>query len=73
MNNNNFDIDRLMNEVEAAEYISVTRRALQQWRLTGTGPDYIRISARCIRYRRREIIIWSEALLRSSTKEKIPF
>jgi len=65
------DSERLMTETEAAGFLGVTRRALQQWRLNGNGPKYVKISQRCVRYRRIELIKWSEERLRSSTSEKI--
>lgn len=51
-------LDRLMNEQEAAEFLSYTQRALQNWRVRGGGPKYIKVSARSIRYRRRDLIAW---------------
>jgi len=65
------DPERLMTETEAAAFLGVTRRALQQWRLNGSGPKYVKISQRCVRYRRIELIKWSEERLRSSTSERM--
>ena len=53
-------LDRLMNENEAAEFLSYTTRALQNWRVRGGGPHYIKVSARSIRYRKRDLIAWVE-------------
>jgi len=65
------DPERLITETEAADFLGVTRRALQQWRLNGSGPKYVKISQRCVRYRRIELIKWSEERLRSSTSERM--
>ena len=65
------DPERLMTETEAAPFLGVTRRALQQWRLNGKGPKYVKISQRCIRYRRIELIKWSEERLQSNTSERM--
>lgn len=51
-------LDRLLNEQDAAEFLSYTMRALQNWRVRGGGPKYIKVSARSIRYRRRDLIAW---------------
>jgi predicted DNA-binding transcriptional regulator AlpA len=59
----------LVSERQAADFLGVTVRALQKWRVTGTGPTYVRISSRCIRYRRRDLHAWIEARVRSSTTE----
>ena len=62
-------LDRLINETEAAGFIGYTIRALQGWRLRGGGPRFVRVSGRSIRYRRRDLIAWAEARLKSSTSE----
>lgn len=61
--------DLLINETRAAEFLSVNPRTLQQWRLRGTGPKFVRISSRCVRYRYRDLIAWADGLLRSSTSD----
>ena len=66
---NVIDPEALLTEVQAADLLQVTPRALQKWRATGTGPRYVRISCRCVRYRRRDLIAWTESRLRFSTAE----
>ena len=61
--------DRLINEREAAQYLSYTVRALQNWRVRGGGPIYVKVSARSIRYRRRDLVAWVESRLVSNTSE----
>jgi hypothetical protein len=61
--------DLFLSESRAAELLSVNARTLQNWRLKGTGPRFVRISSRCIRYRYRDLMLWAEAMLRSSTSE----
>jgi Helix-turn-helix domain len=63
------DPDTLLSEAQSAEFLGVTPRALQAWRQRGGGPSFVRISSRCVRYRRRDLIAWAEARLRTSTSE----
>ena len=63
------DLDALKTERQAAHFLGVTTRALQKWRATGTGPYFVRISSRCVRYRRRDLLNWAEARLKASTAE----
>ena len=63
------DDSALLKEEQAAAFLGVTRRALQGWRISGKGPKYIRISARCIRYTRGYLKEWSENRLRTSTSQ----
>ena len=62
-------LDRLLNEVEAADFLGLKDRTLQEWRIKGCGPRFVRLSARAIKYRRRDLIAHCEARLRSSTAE----
>ena len=60
-------LDRLLNEREAAEFLGYSVRALQNWRVRGGGPLFVKVSARSIRYRRRDLISWTESLLAANT------
>jgi predicted DNA-binding transcriptional regulator AlpA len=62
-------LSRLINETEAAEFLGYTIRALQNWRLRGGGPQFIKVSRRSIRYRRRDLIAWADDRVCSSTSE----
>lgn len=62
-------LDSLINEQEAASFLGYTVRALQNWRVRGGGPLFIKVSARSIRYRRRDLIAWIDSLACRSTSE----
>lgn len=62
-------LDSLIGENEAARFLGYTVRALQNWRVRGGGPKFVKVSARSIRYRRRDLITWAEARLVSNTSE----
>jgi predicted DNA-binding transcriptional regulator AlpA len=64
------DLDRLITEHEAAAFIGYTVRALQNWRVRGGGPRFVKVSSRSIRYRHRDLLNWTEQHLRSSTSEQ---
>ena len=59
----------LVDERAAAEALRLTPRTLQAWRHRGGGPPFVRISARCIRYRIEDLERWAEARLRTSTSD----
>jgi len=67
--NDSINLNRLINEKEAAEFLGYTVRALQNWRIRGGGPKFVKVSARSVRYRFRDLLTWSESLLVSSTSE----
>jgi predicted DNA-binding transcriptional regulator AlpA len=59
----------LIDERQAAKIVGYTVRALQNWRVRGGGPKFVKVSSRSVRYRRRDLIEWAESLLRSSTSQ----
>ena len=54
------DVDALLTEAEAADFLKLSVRTLQAWRLRVAGPAFVRVG-RAIRYRRRDLIRWIEA------------
>jgi len=69
MRNEAEDLDQLLTEKEAAALICYTPRALQNWRVRGGGPKYVRVSARSIRYQRRDVLKWIEERKQSHTSQ----
>ena len=59
----------LIDEKPAAEFLDVAPRTLQKWRQTGDGPEFVRLSARCIRYTRALLRAYAEARIRKSTSD----
>ena len=59
----------LLTEPEAAAYLKLTPRALQAWRYQGRGPQFVKISARAVRYRPEDLEGWIQARLRTSTSD----
>ncbi|SDO97111.1 transcriptional regulator, AlpA family [Lutimaribacter pacificus] len=51
-------LDRLIDEKEAASYLCYSVRALQNWRVRGGGPHFIKVSGRSVRYTRRDLQDW---------------
>jgi len=61
-----------LTEKQAAAKLNLSPKGLQAWRLRGGGPDYIRISCRCIRYAESTLDNWMQARRVSSTSEPCP-
>jgi predicted DNA-binding transcriptional regulator AlpA len=51
-------MDRLINEHQAADYLCYSVRALQNWRVRGGGPKFVKVSGRSVRYTRRDLQAW---------------
>lgn len=47
--------DELLRPAEAARLLNVTPRCLQDWRLKGAGPRFIRMSPKLVQYRRSDL------------------
>ncbi len=59
----------LINEHGAAEHVGLSVRSLRGYRSKGGGPEFCKISSRCIRYRRIDLKRWVDSRLRASTSE----
>lgn len=63
--------DKLINEREAASFLGYSIRALQNWRYRGGGPRFVKVSARSVRYRLKDLIDWIEKKTISCTAENL--
>ena len=61
-----------VDERVAAAYLGLKVRTLQAWRQSGRGPEFIRISSRCIRYTRTRLKSFADDLARRSTSDLGP-
>ena len=59
----------LLTEAEAAERLGFTARFLQNRRVRGDGPQFVRVSARAVRYRPADLEDWAADRLRTSTSD----
>jgi predicted DNA-binding transcriptional regulator AlpA len=64
--------DRLMLEREAAALLGYSPRALQNWRLRGGGPVFVKVSGRSIRYQNSDLMAWIAAKRRARTADPVP-
>ena len=51
-------MNQILNTREAAEYLGLSQTCLEHWRTLRTGPPFVRVSARCIRYRLEDLEAW---------------
>jgi hypothetical protein len=62
----------LLTETQAAEWLQVSVRTLQNWRLRGgTGPVFIK-AGRAVRYRTSDLFSWLDVQCRRSTSDPGP-
>ena len=62
----------LIDEKAAAAFLGLTDRTMQAYRQKGGGCKFIRLSSRCLRYRRIDLKAWADARIRSSTSDPGP-
>jgi Helix-turn-helix domain len=62
------DTDAALNETQTAEFLGVSVRTLQAWRVRGGGPRYCKIG-RSVRYQRRVLVEFQLEHTVSSTTE----
>ncbi len=54
------DADALLTELQASEFLNISTRTLQAWRLRRAGPAFVQ-AGRSVRYRRGDLVQWIEA------------
>lgn len=60
----------LLTETEAAEYLAVSTRTLQSWRVRGGGPAFVQLgSRRAVRYERQALQDFVARSRRTSTSD----
>ncbi len=59
----------LIDEKAAAAFLGLTDRTMQAYRQKGGGCKFIRLSSRCLRYRRIDLKAWADARIRTSTSD----
>ena len=59
-------LDGLIDEAKAADFLCQSVRTIQKWRVSGFGPKFVK-SGRSIRYRRRDLMDWTNSRRRTST------
>ncbi len=62
-------LNELLKETDAAQFLKMSVRTLQGYRLRGGGPKFVNISHRAVRYRRCDLLEWIESKLRTSTSD----
>jgi predicted DNA-binding transcriptional regulator AlpA len=55
------DYDKLMTAAAVSEYLSIAESTLALYRMAGTGPKFIKVLDRMVRYRRRDVDEWLDA------------
>lgn len=59
--------EQLLTPAQAGELLAMTKGALAQLRYLGTGPRFVRVSGRAIRYREHDLDEWVEGNLHTTT------
>ena len=63
------DPDASLNENQAAEFLGLSVRTLQAWRVRGGGPLYVKFG-RAVRYQRCQLIVFQKSHTIASTVEE---
>jgi len=59
-------ITRLHNEKEESQRLGISARTLQQWRIKGDGPPFIKLGS-AVRYSPEQVDAWLSARVRINT------
>lgn len=62
-------MESLFNQRAAAQFLGISVRTLERYRVSGTGPRFCRLGRRLVRYREADLEEWVRRSLRASTSE----
>jgi len=62
-------LGNLLTPEEAAARLAVAVQTLAHWRVRGSGPSYVYLSARCVRYPEQALDQWLSERVQFSTTE----
>ena len=60
----------LIGERESATFLGLSVRTVQGLRQKGGGPPFVRISTRCVKYRRGDLKSWADGRVVTSTSDR---
>lgn len=63
--------EKLMTAGEAGDLLAMTTGALAQLRYAGTGPKYLKLGGRSVRYRREDLEEWLRQCTRTCTSQRV--
>ena len=64
-------MNHLMTPVQAAGYLNFSVATMAKWRCNGDGPAYIKVSARCVRYRLEDLQAWLASRIARHTAQPL--
>lgn len=63
--------EQLLRDPQAADFLNVSIAWLQRQRWLGTGPCYIKVGARAVRYRKDDLDAWVSANLHGRSANEV--
>lgn len=64
--------ERLLTTREAAQYLAISFRTLEKLRCIGSGPPFVSIAPRAVRYQKSALDAWIASRSRHSTSDQGP-
>lgn len=61
--------DELMTTEQVSEYTKIAVSTLQMYRTYGTGPKFVKVRKRLVRYRKYEVDEWINEMQRQQTEQ----
>jgi hypothetical protein len=59
----------MLNTTQAASITGLTKRGMEALRQKGGGPLFIKVGAKCVRYRLSDLVFWIDSHAHHSTAE----
>jgi hypothetical protein len=59
-----------LTQAQAAEFLGVRPSCLEAWRVKGSGPPFLKLGSKLVRYRLADLERWLDKQVRMSTSDK---
>lgn len=63
--------EQLLTAAQASDLLAMSQGALAQMRYLGTGPKFIKLSKRAVRYRPADLDAWIERSVHTRTESQV--
>ena len=65
------DPESMLLPAEAADFLGISPRTLEAWRVRGGGPPFVKIGARAVRYQRAGLITYHRGVVTITNRARL--
>jgi hypothetical protein len=71
LQDSNVSPDQLYSTKQLSKLLAVSEQLIELWRHRGEGPRFVKLGARCIRYKRTDLLVWLNERARFNSLKEV--